>query len=106
MLWPADLEALLAVCMVQAGFEVFAYCDNFLFLEPCNLGLQSFKGSATRRAFRNVPGLIAAQGSRRCVPCVIAAQCLHRQTGDGRGPGRVYAGPAGEAGSFAGIAAE
>jgi len=50
MLWPADLEALLAVCMVLAGFEVFAYCDNFLFLEPCNLGFQSFKGSATRRA--------------------------------------------------------
>jgi hypothetical protein len=73
MLWPADLEALLAVCMVQAGFEVFAYCDNFLFLERRNLGLLSFKGSATRRAFRNVPGLIAAQGSRRCVPCVIAA---------------------------------
>ena len=42
MLWPADLEALLAVCMVQAGFEVFAYCNNCLFLERCNLRLQSF----------------------------------------------------------------
>jgi hypothetical protein len=29
--------------MVQAGFEVFAYCDNFLFLESCNLSLQSFQ---------------------------------------------------------------
>lgn len=72
MLWLASLEALLAVFMVQARFEVFAYCDNLLFVERCNLGLQSFK-RATRRAFRNVPGLIAAQGSRRCVPCVIAA---------------------------------
>jgi hypothetical protein len=41
--------------MVQAGFEVFAYRNNVLFIERCNLGIQSFKGSATRQAFRKVP---------------------------------------------------
>lgn len=71
MLWLAGLEALLAVFMVQARSEVFAYCDNLPFVERFNLGRQSFK-KASRRAFRTVLGLIAAQGSRRRVPCAIA----------------------------------
>ena len=29
MLRPDNLEALLAVCMVKTGFEVFAYCSEF-----------------------------------------------------------------------------
>ena len=43
MLRPDDLEALLAVCMVQPGFEVFAYCSKCCFLARRNLGLESFK---------------------------------------------------------------
>ncbi len=43
MLRPDDLEALLAVCMVQGGFAVCAYCSKFCFLARRNPCLESLK---------------------------------------------------------------
>jgi hypothetical protein len=91
MLRPDNLEALLAVCMVQTGFEVFAYCRKFHFLARGNPGLESLNlrswklfPAAMRRPL--AVGVLTRGASSRCGVPLGARRWWSQTQSHGRHP--------------------